>query len=158
MSRGVRSRSAAFPDSASAWGLKLTHGILPFPPERAAKQTSTQRNQVRREEIKSTYLPLHRPLHAASVQSKSRTEIISGRTGTPVPVLFVEHSWGSTFTRLGGAIWIVNRVAAEVPGLVYCHQEETRQPPSRPCYANNNFEIITITLFWNLELLQRLPV
>lgn len=58
-------------------------------------------NQKKREEYKSTYLPLHRRLHAASVQSKSRTEIISGRTGQPAPVLFMMHSLWSTFTNLG---------------------------------------------------------
>lgn len=36
---------------------------------------------VRGKQRRPTYLPPHRPLHAASVQSKSRTEIIS------VPVL-----------------------------------------------------------------------
>lgn len=44
-------------------------------------------NQKNGEEFKSTYLPLHRPLHAASVRSKSRTDFISDRTEQPVPVL-----------------------------------------------------------------------
>lgn len=41
------------------------------------EKLDSRSNQKNREEFKSTYLPLHRPLHAASVQSKSRTEIIS---------------------------------------------------------------------------------
>lgn len=71
MSRGVRSCQAA----ASARNSKLTRGTLPFPPRESGERNKrTQRHQVRREEIQWTYLPLHRPLHAASVQSKSRTE------------------------------------------------------------------------------------
>lgn len=92
MSRGVCSHDAAFLDSVSARDLKLRHGSLPLPPESSETNKNTQRKQVRGKEIRSTYLPLHRPLHAASVQSKSRTEIISGRTGTPGPALFREHS------------------------------------------------------------------
>lgn len=122
MSRGVRSQDAVFPDSASAWDLKLTHGSLPLPPESGETNTNTQRNQGRGEEIRSTYLPLHRPLHAASVQSKSRTEIISGRTGTPCPVLFTEHSRGSTFTRLG--VFVKCQVASAADSLTVCHHQQ----------------------------------
>lgn len=50
------------------------------------RETDNRSNQ-NREEFKSTYLPLHRPLHAASVQSKSRTEIISDQTEQLVPGL-----------------------------------------------------------------------
>lgn len=67
-------------------------------------------NQKNREECRSTYLPLHRPLHAASVQSKSRTETISDPTEQPV---HVHKAWRSksTFTGLGRCYGD----AAEVP-------------------------------------------
>lgn len=58
----------------------------------ANKKTDKRFNDKNREEFSATYLPLHRPLHAASIQSKSRTETISDWTGQPVPVLFLMHS------------------------------------------------------------------
>lgn len=64
------------------------------------KQTQVESDE-KREKFKSTYLPLHRPLHAANVQSRSRTEIVSGQTWRPVAVLYRVHSLQSTFTRLG---------------------------------------------------------
>lgn len=137
MSRGVRSQNAVFLDSASAWDLKLTHGILPLPPESGETNKNTQRNRGRGEEIRSTYLPLHRPLHAASVQSKSRTEIISGRTGTPGPVLSTEHSRGSTFTRLGGFVfccWSANSLTA----LTFAATSRNREDNSSWSYFPSN--------------------
>lgn len=68
-------------------------------------ETDNKPNQKNREEFKSTYLPLHRPLHAASVQSKSRTEIISNRAEQPALVLSMMHSLRSTFTCLGCSSW-----------------------------------------------------
>lgn len=117
MSRGVRSCQAA----ASARNSKLTRGTLPFPPRESGERNKrTQRHQVRREEIQWTYLPLHRPLHAASVQSKSRTESLVEGLGR----LFLS-SLRSTAAHLphwgAGGIWVLNRVAAEEPGRVCRH-------------------------------------
>lgn len=65
---------------------KLMHTVIIYSLFRKTnRKTDKKSNQKNREEFKSTYLPLHRPLHAASVQSKSRTEIINDGTGQPVP-------------------------------------------------------------------------
>lgn len=68
------------------------------------------RSNQNREEFKSTYLPLHRPLHAASVQSKSRTEIISDKTWQPVPGFCTAYE--AHLPDQGVHLFIVQAVAA----------------------------------------------
>lgn len=67
--------------------------------------------RVKGKQRRPTYLPPHRPLHAASVQSKSRTEIIS------VPVLAARQAH-----LLDGGAHVLNvgaeRATAEVPYLI----------------------------------------
>lgn len=141
--QGVCSHAAASLHSASARDLKLTRGSLPLPPESSETNTNTQRNQMRGKEIGSTYLPLHRPLHAASVQSKSRTEIISGRTGTPGPVLSTEHSWGSTFTRLGGVVFYKESLlkCQVASATIFSDCLQQKWTTGRPYFPNTDFRI-----------------